>query len=49
MSLSKLGDGEGRGSRVCCTPWGPKGFDLATKQQRVLMLNTIATTTLQNV
>ena len=24
MSLSKLGDSEGQGSLVCCSPWGRK-------------------------
>ena len=24
MSVSKLGDGEGQGSLVCCSPWGRK-------------------------
>ena len=29
-----LGDGEGQGSLVCCSPWGHRvGHDLATKQQ----------------
>ena len=27
MSLSKLGDSEGQGSLVCCSPWGHKGSD----------------------
>ena len=28
MSLSKLGDGEGQGSLVCCSPWGGKESDM---------------------
>ena len=32
-----LGDGEGQGSLVCCSPWGCRvGHNLATEQQRVL-------------
>ena len=27
MSLSKLGDGEGQGSLVCCSSWGHKELD----------------------
>ena len=27
MSLSKLGDSEGQGSLVCCSPWGHKESD----------------------
>ena len=27
MSLSNLGDGEGQGSLVCCSPWGCKESD----------------------
>ena len=27
-------DGEGQGSLVCCSPWGPKESDIATEQQR---------------
>ena len=27
MSLSKLGDSEGQGSLVCCSPWGRKELD----------------------
>ena len=27
MSLSKLGDGEGQGSLVCCSPWGCNELD----------------------
>ena len=31
-----LGDSEGRGSLVCCSPWGPRvKHDLVTKQQQV--------------
>ena len=29
VSLSKLRDGEGRGSLVCCSPWGHKELDVA--------------------
>ena len=31
-----LGDGEGQGSLVCCSPWGHKGsgHDLVTTQQQ---------------
>ena len=33
MSLSKLGDSEGQGSLVCCSPWGRRvRYDLATEQ-----------------
>ena len=28
MSLRKLGDGEGQGSLVCCSPWGRKESDV---------------------
>ena len=28
MSLSKLGDSEGQGSLVCCSPWGLKELDM---------------------
>ena len=28
MSLSKLGDSEGQGSLVCCSPWGCKESDM---------------------
>ena len=31
-SLNKLGDSEGQGSQVCCSPWGFKEFD-TTEQQ----------------
>ena len=29
-----MGDGEGKGSLECCSPWGPKrvGHDLVTEQ-----------------
>ena len=27
MSLSKLGDSQGQGSLVCCSPWGHKESD----------------------
>ena len=34
MSLSKLGDSEGRGSLVCCSPWGCRvRHDLLIEQQ----------------
>ena len=36
MSLNKLQEnGEGQGSLVCCSPWGPQrvGHDLATEQE----------------
>jgi len=30
-----LGDGEGQGSLVCCSPWGGKvRYDLPTEQQQ---------------
>ena len=29
MNLRKLGDGEGPGSLVCCSPWGRKELDTA--------------------
>ena len=29
MSLSKLGDSEGQGSLMCCSPWGHKESDTA--------------------
>ena len=28
MSLSKLGDSEGQGSLVCCSPWDYKESDM---------------------
>ena len=28
MSLSKLGDIEGQGSLMCCSPWGHKELDM---------------------
>ena len=28
MSLSRLGDGEGQGTLVCCSPWGCKESDM---------------------
>jgi len=28
MSLSKLGDIEGQGSLMCCSPWGHKESDM---------------------
>jgi len=35
MSLSKLGDGEGQGGLVCCSPQGHKESGMtATEQQR---------------
>ena len=35
MNFSKLlGDSEGQGSVVCCSPWGCRlGYDLATEQE----------------
>ena len=30
-----LGDGEGQGSLVCCSPWGRKELDMTEPQQRV--------------
>ena len=31
-----LGDGEGPGSLVCCSPWGYRvGHDLVTEQQQI--------------
>ena len=27
MSLNKLGDSEGQGNLVCCSPWGRKELD----------------------
>ena len=34
MSLNKLGDGEGQGSLVCCSPWGHRvTHDGVTEQQ----------------
>ena len=37
MSLFEqaLGDGEGQGSLVCCSPWGCKELDATEQQQRV--------------
>ena len=33
-----LGVGDGRGSLVCCSPWGHRvGHDLATEQQMILV------------
>ena len=33
-SVSKLWDGDGQGSLVCCSPWGHRvRHDLVTKQQ----------------
>ena len=28
LSLSKLGDGEGQRSLLCCSPWGCKKLDM---------------------
>ena len=28
MRLSKLGDSEGQGSLVCCSPWDHKNLDM---------------------
>ena len=37
MNLRTLGDGEGQGSLVCCSPWGCRvRHDLAAKQQQQL-------------
>ena len=38
-----LGDGEGQGSLVCSSPWGPKkvGYDWATEQQQDNSLDPI--------
>ena len=34
LSLNKLGDSEGQGSLVCCSPWGHRvRHDLATEQE----------------
>ena len=34
-----LGDGEGQGSLVCCSPWGRRvGYNLVTEQQSFLHL-----------
>ena len=37
-NLGKLrGDGEGQGSLVCCSPWGPRvGHDCVTEKQHVI-------------
>ena len=32
-----LGDVEGQGSLVCCSPWGHKESDIATEQQLPLI------------
>ena len=31
LSLSKLGNGEGQGSLVCCSPWGHKELDMTLR------------------
>ena len=31
MSLSTLGDSEGQGSLVCCSPWGRKELDMTQR------------------
>ena len=34
MNLGKLGDNEGQGNLVCCSPWGDRvGHDLTPEQQ----------------
>ena len=38
-----LGDGEGQGSLVCCSPWGHKGLDMTEqliKQAPAVTANT---------
>ena len=29
-----LGDGEGQGGLMCCSPWGHKKLDMTSEQQR---------------
>ena len=37
MNLNKLGDNEGQGSLVCCSPCCPRiGHDLAIEQQHII-------------
>ena len=33
------GDGEGQGSLVCCSPWGPKELDTSEYKHAEYMLN----------
>ena len=38
-----LGDGEGQGSLVCCSPWGRRvGHGRATEQQQIIIIITNA-------
>ena len=34
MSLSKLGDSEGQGSLVCCSPWGRKELNMTRQLEK---------------
>ena len=36
----RLGDGEGQGSLVCCSPWGPKELDTTEQLTLLLLFNT---------
>ena len=35
MNLSKLGDGEGQGSLVCCSSWGCKELDMTERLNNI--------------
>ena len=38
MSEQALGDGEGQGSLVCCSPWGRKELDMTERLNIILLL-----------
>ena len=38
MSEQALGDGEGQGSLVCCSPWGRKELDMTERLNIILVL-----------
>ena len=41
MNLSKLGDSEGQGSLVCCSPWGRKESDTTERLNNNITIGNI--------
>ena len=41
MSLSKLGDSQGQGSLVCCSPWGHKESDTTERLNNNVTIGNI--------
>ena len=47
-SEQAMADGEGQGSRACCSPWGHKELDMTEQQKRRGVTDSVITTAVVN-